>query len=883
MPRLRTLGFSSARDMSDGKYLRWCSLTVFGAIVSLFLVACGGGGSGSPSSGSSDNPPDPTDPTPPVTNTSTYDANIRWTSFGIPHIEAEDWGSLGYGVGYAYANDNLCTLAEDIVTVDGERSKYFGVDGEHGIIGSFFADNDDSDFAFKLLVNDAKTAEFTAAQSPLAVTLSKGYAAGYNRYVRELQAGDHSGRHLDCANEPWLREITERDLFRRYIRLAMLASSTVFREGIADAVPPVAVNSVNGGNAMNASSGSSKPNIEASSESSASSQSSQSSEQNNRSQRSLENFQKVADLPIGSNMYGIGPQGTDDGSTLLLGNPHFPWYGPERLHAFHIKIPGVIDSMGSGLHGVPVPLIAFNDKFAWSHTVSAAYRFTVYELTLGSTPTSYVFDGQEVPMEPVNITIEVKNPDGSMGTQTRTLYNTRYGPVTIVAENVLDWSTTKAYAIRDANYENVQLIEQFIQWNQADSLAEFKALQKSVLGVPWVNTVAVGPGQAAYYGDVTVVPNVPDEMLGAAPAGCAAEPAHSTVQQLVPGLPVLDGTRSACDWRVDADSPQEGIFGAANLPTLNRDDWAHNCNDSYWLTNPAQPVEGFATIIGDEDTARSLRTRLCMLQVIQRLDGSDGLANTNFTLEQFQQVVLGSRVYTAELERDRVVSDICGSAVGGMLPGSNGPVNVTEACNALANWDMKTNRDSSGAHIWREFWVLADNSSDLWDTPYDSNDPVNTPRDLNSDNPEIIQAFADGVQAVQAAGIAMDARLGDVQYDVKNGNNIEMYGGLGSTGNFTITIPYNESPHDMSQSGRVPINSEGYPLIAYGNSWVYTVQFKDDKVKAQGYVTYSQSTDPASPHYADYTQAYSEKQWPTLPYYEDEIQADLQRELQISE
>jgi len=51
------------------------------------------------------------------------------------------------------------------------------------------------------------------------------------------------------------------------------------------------------------------------------------------------------------------------------------------------------------------------------------------------------------------------------------------------------------------------LIEQFAKWMEAKSLDEFISLHKSILGIPWVNTVATGPGGKAYYGDVSVVPN----------------------------------------------------------------------------------------------------------------------------------------------------------------------------------------------------------------------------------------------------------------------------------------------------------------------------------------------------------------------------------------
>src|SRR5947208_1382145 len=57
-----------------------------------------------------------------------YHATVRRTTHGIPHVLASDWGGLGYGYGYAFAQDNLCQIADSYVTVNGERSKYFGPD-----------------------------------------------------------------------------------------------------------------------------------------------------------------------------------------------------------------------------------------------------------------------------------------------------------------------------------------------------------------------------------------------------------------------------------------------------------------------------------------------------------------------------------------------------------------------------------------------------------------------------------------------------------------------------------------------------------------------------------------------------------------------------------
>ena len=44
--------------------------------------------------------------------------------------------------------------------------------------------------------------------------------------------------------------------------------------------------------------------------------------------------------------------------------------------------------------------------------------------------------------------------------------------------------------------------------------------------------------------------------------------------------------------------------------------------------------------------------------------------------------------------------------------------------------------------------------------------------------------------------------------------------------------------------------------------------------QAQALVTYSQSTDPANPHFADLTKLYSSYDWANLPFAEGDIRRD---------
>lgn len=836
-----------------------------------------------------------------------YKVTITRTTYGVPHIKANDYKSLGYGEGYAFAQDNLCVFLEDLLTIRGERSKFFGAAGTYKIEpNDSVANNIDSDFFWKGLFNHAQKGADGVSRNAWQQTRDKtlpefrdvvnGYVAGVNRYIAELKAGKHVytkadgskvNAHAACATADWMQPIADADLYRRFVRLSVLASSSVFVGEIGSTQPPSGLPVV----------GSANQNQTVLSQ---------------RAVAALKNNPNPLTAMLdrdkfGSNMYAFGREGTQDRQSLVYGNPHFPWKGTERLYLSHntLEIDGkkTMDIMGVGLYGVPAILIGFNEKLAWSHTVSTAYRFTLYQLQINpQNPKQYMKDGKAVDLIAMPLEIEVKGADGKLSKQTRTLYRSEYGPMlklTVSGVPVLDWNQLVAFTVRDANLENDRLINQFAKWNMAQSLEEFIDLHKTVLGVPWVNTVASGPNKPAYYGDVTVVPNVPDSLT----AACKSEPFHSVIQQVSAGLPVLDGSKSACAWKTDADAPAPGIFGGKNMPTLLRDDYVHNCNDSYWLTNPRARLTGYARIIGDENAERTLRTRLCILQAERRLAGTDEFGNTpKMTQELLKKIALNSEIYSATLTRSQVLSTLCQAPV---LVGSASPapVQTAAACAALKAWDGKDNLDSKGAHLWREFWTrVAGNPglggqklpvgvpqlqppalsvpllgslalpappvslpTNLWTQGFSAADPFNTPRGLNPANPFVAQAFADAISAVQASGFAFDAPLKDMQFSGQHKNSkIAVFGGSSETGAFTI-----------ARTG--PLSKTGY-AVDYGNSYIQAVTWVPDggngfKPKADAMLTYSNSTDPASPHYDDYTKAYAAKNWLTLPFTPAEIEA----------
>ena len=86
-----------------------------------------------------------------------YTAEIRRTEGGMPHIKARDFGSLGFGYAYAYAEDQACRFADIVATVNAQRSRYFGPDASFGDLGGQTS-NRASDFFYQR-IKDSRVVE----------------------------------------------------------------------------------------------------------------------------------------------------------------------------------------------------------------------------------------------------------------------------------------------------------------------------------------------------------------------------------------------------------------------------------------------------------------------------------------------------------------------------------------------------------------------------------------------------------------------------------------------------------------------------------------------------------------------------------------------------
>ena len=172
-----------------------------------------------------------------------YQATIVRTAYGIPHITAAGYGSLGYGYGYAFASDDLCTMAEDYVTVEAQRSRYFGPDGSYEQVGPPAVNNLDSDLYWKSVIEDGTVPKMLAVTSgpsailPQVKQMMSGYVAGYDGYLASI-GGSHGVPDPTCRGKPWVQPINLLDAYLRMYQLVDIEGFTGDPGMRTEAQPP---------------------------------------------------------------------------------------------------------------------------------------------------------------------------------------------------------------------------------------------------------------------------------------------------------------------------------------------------------------------------------------------------------------------------------------------------------------------------------------------------------------------------------------------------------------------------------------------------------------------------------------------------------------------
>jgi len=729
-------------------------------------------------------------------------AVLRYTEHGIPHIVARDFDGLGYGYGYAAATDNVCELANIYLTVSAQRSRYFGPEGGGYPSLSDAGSNLHSDLFFQQ-INDSGVVDRLAAQPapqgprPEVRQLVSGYVKGFNAFL--ARTGRSGISDPACRGAGWVRPITEQDFYRHFYAIAITGGQGVVTEGLFTAPP-------SGATPAPGTAGQLADGVR----------------------------QALGGSGLGSNGIAIGADGTAAGrGSVLLGNPHYPWHDGRRFWQSQLTIPGRFDVAGASLLGMPFVMIGHTADAAWTHTVSTPVTFGLFEVPLQpGDPTTYLVDGKPEKMTARDVTVQVRQADGSLQPVHQTFWSTRYGPAVGGFQGIpLPWTAKSAYAVRDANAGNLRGLNTWFELDRARSTADVVRALSGTQGVPWVNTMATDRAGNALYADIQVVPHVTDEKAKA----CSTPLGQQTFPDV--GLAILDGAKSSCQWGSDAGALEPGIFAPSRLPQQQRRDYELNANDSAWLANARAPITGYPWIVGDIGTERSPRTREALLTA----------EKGGFTTDSMKKMLFADHSLFADLTAADLAK-LCASFPGGQAPSSAGPVPVGPACAALASWDHTYTLDTRGSLLFQRFAARL-GGVQRFSVPFDPKAPLTTPNTLNTADAGVRQAFGDALAELHAAGLAADAPLRDGQAVTRNGERIPIHGAQGFLGVLNVMTPVWDPAH-------------GNVEVAHGSSYVQVVGFGGNACPDSSTVlTYSQSANPNSPYYSDQTKLYSRGEW----------------------
>ncbi|MCO7224325.1 penicillin acylase family protein [Pleionea sp. CnH1-48] len=752
-----------------------------------------------------------------------YKADITRTNFGVPHIRAQDLGSLSFGNAYAQAQDNLCLMADNYVRVRGETSRYWGADKEENGDGI----NLQQDFRYRALALVTEARRLFPQLSVDAQTIIKGYVAGYNQYLQQAAEQPNMIPAL-CRGAEWLTPIKPEDVLAHLFSIAVFPGAAQFGEEYFLADP------------------------------------------HSESEQDLAfNAPYEVTPAIGSNAWALGDIASKNARGMLLANPHFPYEGNMRFWQVHHQIDDELNVMGASLVGFPgVINIGFNEHIGWSHTYSSAEHFVIYQMqTHQSDPMTYVVDGEVKQVKSRSINIDVRTNKGIEVFSKRHFY-TDVGPV--IENEELAWSAENFYILKDVNLYNLDMIDHWLALNRSSSLAEAKQAYHQYHGLAFNNTLLTSKqGQALYIGDIAV----PDLSSAALELLISDTPwAHIRAET---GLSVLPGNRS--DLMFNTSVPFQRV------PTLETRDFVQNSNDSHWATHPQQLLEGYSPLFGEETDSLTLRTRMGLkllsegkqqggftLATLEQSLLSDRSYLAELILDELKSLCSNTRNFDVVLSEELTVNIQQACSI---LKQWDGKFNA-QGKGALILRELAFVIDME-----EDFEVPFDPTQPAH-TPRQlkQSEEVLQKLALTVANLQVAGWSLDAtvnefqfIESTTAAGEPAQDRLPwPGLFEEEGGFNMMA---TWSWDESHFPRHYYEPAMDLysqepMESG---LTSSGYQ-VRFGSSWMYILSYTEKGPEARGLLVYSQSSDPASDHFSDQNKFYSHnKALVPLPFTQEQI------------
>lgn len=822
-------------------------------------------------------------------------AEVVWTAHGIPHITASNMGDLGFGQGWAAATDRGCDLAVQLQRVSGRLARWFGPGPDDT--------NVTSDLAYAALGLRQRATMLLPQLGAGARAMLEGYAEGFNLWQSSAAdpAGEANGEASGiagqpwCAGAPWVQPIEAADLLAHHHDLAMVATGRRYLAAMASAQPP-SQGPTQGDVADPASSpGAGSPGM------------------GSPDTGPVGVSTAPTASPLSATAWGLGRRAAGGRQSYLAVAMGGPWDGELAPWENHLTIPGELDVYGFSLVGLPGVVTGFNPDVAWAQVPSAKATHTIaaLELVEGS-PTTYRVDDGDVPMEPIEVVVEVQTGDGGLTPVRRTLWSTSLGPVLDLPG--LGWTATRAYALGDTALVRPALVEQFVAINAAGSLAELEDALAAVAATGSTATVATAASGWVLFADGSATPAPGDTVVAPSdvdPTGALAGVVAAT------GAAVVDGARAGAAGLAVDGAVAPGLLQASAAPRVQVRDWVAASGVTNGLVSDSLVLESWSPLVVAPNQVLAPVERRSFLTVSELADMGE---SRPLVIEDVATALLDNRGLVSSVLLDEVVAR-CTDAEPVAIAARRRPdgglawpaqrVDVGEACRLLGRWSGSWTLDDQAPAVWSQF-LAAFNANELRGAgalfAADANpaDPIGTPGTLApapGQGPDpVLVALAEAAVAVQAAGFAIDDAWLSVQWTDRAGERIPMHGDTGTDGSINAMTTYAPGPVRSAATGGAAGNATGGAadgdigllldprtglrrggrVVNGGTSAVMVVRYAGDSVTAQALLVPGQSGDPDSPFHVDQAYRFSDRAWRPVVFDLDGIATGTERTARLT-
>ncbi|MFN0085616.1 MAG: penicillin acylase family protein [Blastocatellia bacterium] len=641
--------------------------------------------------------------------------------------------------------------------------------GARGESAKYFGQDADADFLLKQFDNLGACRKNFSQLDPLLQKMFRAYAAGLNRYAER-----HRGELPD-----WIPVFDEFDVLANIHEAAINAANGAARRLQAkyEGKPPQQIGRLG--------------------------------------------TEFAADLEeAGSNAFAIGPSRSASGHAMLLGNPHLNW--SSHYWEAHITVPGKIDFFGSTLPGLPALRAGFNAHLGFVQTNNAPDMADVYALKLSpESPDRYLFEGRPMPLTRREVSVEIKNADGSMRAETRSFEYSHLGPIIYRTKE-------QAFAYRSTQLDSYRHFEGFYRLSKARNLREWMAVMRMNL-LNYSNfTYADAAGNILYFWNAQLPRRVDDGM--SYDLDVPAETGKYVWQSLHPV----------------ADFPQ----------LLNpRGGYTQNCNNPPWFASLLNPLDPAKYPSYFERGELGLRPQMA-LEMLE--------SQAKFSLDDVKRMKFNTKMLLA----DRVKSDLVKALKAAADPSDD----LRRGLAVMEAWDNRAAAESKGTMLFLRFWDgYANTVKQPFATAWDKANPGKTPAGL-ADSAEALKAFTDAVQWTRKTFGSESVAWGEVNRYRFQGIDLPADGAPGNYGMFRV-MRYTPQPDGKRAAGWIAADK---PLAGFGDAWVLAVEFARP-VRAYSILAYGQTADPSSRHSRDQIELYARHEYKKLWFTEAEIKANLER------